>query len=95
MDAEPHWRRTRNVTYVVDVLSRHSCTDCGEDQPLVLEFDHVGKKRASVTTLAWREYSLETVIAEISKCEIRCANCHRRRTARERRHFRHDASWPL
>jgi hypothetical protein len=54
----------------------------------VLEHDHVGKKRAGVMTLAWDEYSLETVEAEIAVCEVRCCNCHRRRTANLQGSFR-------
>jgi hypothetical protein len=30
-------------------------------------------------------YSWEKIEAEISKCEVRCANCHRKRHAKLRR----------
>ena len=58
----------------------------------VLEFDHIGPKRASVLILAWSDYSLETIEREIAQCEIRCANCHRRKTAAERGQYRHLAA---
>jgi transposase-like protein len=53
-----------------------------------LEFDHIGLKRESVTRMAWYGCSLATIDAEIAKCDIRCANCHRRVTARRGGHFR-------
>lgn len=58
------------------------CIDCGEVDPIVLHFDHVrGKKLGNVTTMAHAQRPLEVLRAEIAKCEVRCANCHTRRTA--------------
>jgi len=52
----------------------------------VLEFDHVrGVKRAEVAQMAG--YSLKAARDEIAKCEVRCGNCHRRKTIRERGHW--------
>ena len=39
-----------------------------------------GKKIGCVSLLANRSYSLEKLEKEISKCEVRCANCHRIKT---------------
>jgi len=36
-----------------------------------------------------RGYSLNAINAEIDKCVIRCANCHRIKTAREKGFYRH------
>jgi hypothetical protein len=59
----------------------HPCVDCGESDPIVLDFDHVrGKKAFDVSFGAHRAYSWEHILKEIAKCEIRCANCHRRIT---------------
>ncbi len=57
--------------------------DCREKDPIILEFDHISDKIAYISTM-YRNYTLEKVKLEIEKCEIRCANCHRRKTARER-----------
>jgi hypothetical protein len=38
--------------------------------------------------MAWYGRSLATIEAEIAKCQIRCANCHRRMTATRGGHFR-------
>ena len=60
------------------------CHDCGETyHQEVMEFDHVrGEKRWDVSQNMWR--SLEEVEAEIAKCELVCANCHRLRTVARR-----------
>jgi len=61
----------------------HPCVGCGETDPVVLEFDHVrGEKKWNVAMCYGR--SMESLVEEIAKCEIRCANCHRRRTAEHR-----------
>ena len=57
--------------------------DCGETDPLVLEFDHRGDKLFSIgSELSRRNW--QSVLAEIDKCDVVCSNCHRRRTWRER-----------
>lgn len=61
-------------------LSEHPCVDCGETDIVVLEFDHVGEKVADVSTYANGSRAWTTIAAEIAKCEVRCANCHRRKT---------------
>lgn len=61
-----------------DFLVGRKCIDCGNPNPIVLEFDHVkGNKRDNVARLVNNAVSWESILAEIAKCEIRCANCHR------------------
>ena len=64
-------------------LESHPCVDCGEDDLRVLDFDHENPqdKLDEVVTLAAAGIAWERVEAEIAKCRVRCANCHRRRTA--------------
>lgn len=57
------------------------CVDCGEDDPIVLEFDHVrGVKEENISRLL-RSGSEERLRAELEKCDVVCANCHRKRTS--------------
>lgn len=60
------------------------CKDCkGVYHTDVMEFDHVrGKKLSNLSeTHGW---SLRRIAAEIAKCDLVCANCHRIRTASRR-----------
>lgn len=77
--------REKLFKYVGLFLQMHSCVDCGEKDILVLEFDHRDRseKFGDISQMMSRMQSLSKLKKEISKCEIRCANCHRRKTARE------------
>jgi len=68
------------VEYSYGVLESRGCIDCGASELCVLEFDHVGDKRAHVVQLARSGSGQKRLEAEIAACEVRCANCHRRRT---------------
>ena len=60
--------RKRNKEYIAFVKSLISCFDCGEDNPIVLEFDHVrGKKKANVSDMGNQSFSIETIQKEIDK----------------------------
>ena len=69
-------------------LKDHPCVDCGETNPIVLEFDHLSDKVASVSELIRSTTKLETIIDEITKCEVRCANCHAIVTAQRHNSWR-------
>lgn len=73
--------QAENYRQLIRYLRDHPCLDCGEDDVLVLEFDHVADKSYQVAP-ALRFRFWEDVLSEIAKCEVVCANCHRRRTAR-------------
>jgi hypothetical protein len=77
--------RIRAKEYAYNYLMSHPCVDCGESDPVVLEFDHVkGKKTNDVSVLIARGKPLDVIKNEVEKCEVRCGNCHRRKTARQR-----------
>jgi ArsR family metal-binding transcriptional regulator len=72
--------------YVYQYLLENPCGDCGEDNPVVLTFDHVrGEKKLGISDMVGRGWSLETIKAEIRKCEVVCFNCHMRREYNRRR----------
>ena len=46
----------------------------------MLEFDHLRDKRLNVSALTNRAVPWDAIAEEMAKCEVVCANCHRRRT---------------
>ena len=76
--------------YIGLYLSSHPCVDCGEKDILVLEFDHKNKteKEIDISKTIRQGFPVKKLIKEISKCEIRCANCHRRKTAHENNNWK-------
>lgn len=67
----------RNRTFVRRLKKKLSCQKCGEKRHYVLDFHHLADKKFTVTELAGRGCSLETLKKEIRKCTPLCANCHR------------------
>jgi hypothetical protein len=71
-------QRNANKAYVDKIKVESSCVDCGEGNPLVLDFDHVkGEKVGDISSMVYQSYCVESIQKEIDKCEVRCSNCHR------------------
>lgn len=64
------------------------CTDCGyRDNPIAMDFDHISDKKYSISQMVRGrsgKITWDEMLDEMSKCEIRCANCHRIKTQLER-----------
>ena len=76
-------RRQEFTLKLVEYLKEHPCVDCGETNPIVLDFDHIDPTTKTSNVPRLTRYSWRRVIEEMQKCEVRCANCHRIRTARQ------------
>lgn len=90
-------QRAKRREYVLNYMNRlgeyllaHPCVDCGETDPLVLEFDHLDPKIKLCNISDIRKGSWERILAEIDKCQVVCANCHKRRTAKQCKSWRLD-----
>ena len=76
--------RIENRPLLLAYLLAHPCVDCGEPDPVKLDFDHrdPSMKKGNIAAMAARK-PWRLVLREIEKCDVRCANCHMRRTARQ------------
>lgn len=75
-------RRNLVVRYVQQYKQERGCTDCKIMYPYwILELDHLPEftKIGNVATMV-ATHSFEDVKAELAKCEVVCANCHKDRT---------------
>jgi hypothetical protein len=74
----------RNREALLAYLLEHPCLDCGESDPRCLDFDHRDPKRKKASISRLVGYSDWTkILLEIDECDVRCANCHRKRTAQQ------------
>jgi len=81
--------RARLASFV-DEFKTKPCHDCGNRFPTeCMDFDHArGKKLGDVSAMVLKTKPIALIKAEIEKCEVVCANCHRIRTSR-RGNYRH------
>lgn len=78
--------RARNRA-IMDAAKAGPCDDCGRRFPSEqMDFDHVrGEKLRNVSAML--NAGLPQLLAEIAKCDVVCANCHRVRTRAPRNGF--------
>lgn len=73
---------TRNSAFLAEIKLAKGCADCGYNKhPAALDFDHLPGhvKRQNLSRMnGW--YGKAAIEAELAKCEVVCANCHRIRT---------------
>lgn len=77
-------QRIQNTKQAVfNYLLDNPCSICGENDPRVLEFDHLDPKTKSYNISEMISLSIKKIEEEVLKCRILCANCHRRHTAEQ------------
>jgi hypothetical protein len=81
-DVHNDWDRfTDAKAFTKHYKESHPCKDCGVSYPYyVMDFDHVGVKRALISRLVTRGATPARIQDEIDQCDLVCANCHRERT---------------
>lgn len=85
-DNNPNWRdaqKAKAAKILADLKEGVPCADCGGLFPdECMDFDHLPgeTKVRNVSALVRGGWSLEKIYAEVEKCELVCANCHRIRT---------------
>ena len=85
--------RHRNRAHVDQIKVERECVHCGESEPVCLDFHHRDRtsKKLDICGLVQTGCSLETLQKEIDKCDILCANCHRKVEAGIRARLRMEA----
>lgn len=82
------WPSKRALGLEIAALkSTNPCMDCGGVFPQeCMDFDHrPGETKVkAVGTMVAHGHNKEKVYAEIAKCDLVCANCHRTRTKKRR-----------
>ncbi|HCR71839.1 MAG TPA: hypothetical protein DIW23_10375 [Anaerolineae bacterium] len=74
--------------FALQYLCEHPCIVCGESDPRVLEFHHYNNKHRALSVMIAGGYPVKTIQKEIDKCDVLCANCHRKRTTTQLGWFR-------
>jgi hypothetical protein len=81
------WRtRARALKFVMDFVEvAGGCKTCGEKDFRCIEFDHRDPltKKFAISKMVGAGYGIKRIAAEIEKCDILCANCHKKRTAEQ------------
>jgi hypothetical protein len=78
-------RRKKYTQEIMNFKQKRGCIDCGMNNPICLDADHISNKKFNVSDMVKRLYGLDRIFKELEKCEIRCANCHRIKTFLERK----------
>ena len=62
-----------------DIKSQCKCAKCGDARSYVLDFHHINpnEKETTLARLTSNTSSMARIEAELKKCVVLCANCHR------------------
>ncbi len=69
--------RDKNRQYIYEYKIEHCCEFCGETHPATLVFHHIDEKIEGIAVMV-KNYSLQKIKEEIEKCDVLCANCHKK-----------------
>ena len=73
-------RRKEYQEWFAEIKSKLNCCKCPETHPATLDFHHIdpAKKDFDIGTWVAKLYPKKQILAEIEKCIVLCANCHRK-----------------
>ena len=82
---EYYYKKTKKrMEKVVEWFSEYknnlSCSKCGESHVATLDFHHrnPSEKEENISHVLRRGWGIERIKSEIGKCDVLCANCHRK-----------------
>ena len=73
-------RKRKIRAWLNDIKSKMKCARCPESHIATLDFHHRDptQKDANVSKILADTFSKKKILAEIDKCDVLCANCHRK-----------------
>ena len=85
-------RRQILQKYIQKIKVECGCEECGytnAQYPQTVDFDHIdpSEKNICISRLVQTSTSIEEIDAEIAKCRVLCANCHRKHTIKQQGHY--------
>jgi len=81
------WQRAeQNKKQILLDARKGGCKVCGETHPACLDFHHREPSEKEGHIGEFRRFGIKRLLAEIAKCDVLCANCHRK--------FHHDERQP-
>lgn len=64
---------------IESIKKESKCIRCGEDEPVALDFHHLGDdKQFNIGQAVTDGHGMQKILDEIEKCVVLCANCHRK-----------------
>jgi hypothetical protein len=82
LEKQSYKRKVEAHNELLAEIMKCGCVDCGEKNPIVLEFDHRDPNQKIANVGKLRYGSTKQLKEELAKCDVVCANCHRKRTAK-------------
>ena len=73
----------RNRQWLIGYLRTKEWVDCGNTDIEVLQFDHRVREEKTKMVYKFLHSNLARLQEEVAKCDIRCANCHMKRSRRQ------------
>ena len=75
-----HERRLKMRQWLDELKSTLKCSRCDESHPATLDFHHRDPKEKEfvIGYAISGGWGKKRILAEIEKCEVLCANCHRK-----------------
>ena len=86
----PHTQQITKKRYLLDYFKAHPCIDCGATNVVFLQFDHVRDDKTANVGWLLNNRGFDDMVAEITKCDVVCANCHVYRTIQRAETFRYN-----
>jgi hypothetical protein len=77
------WNKSRRIKmhdWWIEFKKTLSCKICGESHPACLDFHHKdpNEKEINIGNVLSLGWSKDRILKEITKCDVLCANCHRK-----------------